>query len=113
MDKTYSRRAIMKGGLMAGALIPAMGLIAGAPALAADLTPLDTNDPTAKALGFVNDSSKVDAAANPTHTAAQKCGTCAQYLGKPGDARGGCNIFVGHSVPVGGWCKTWAKKPGA
>jgi hypothetical protein len=112
MDKTFSRRAIVKGGLMAGAMIPALGLMVSETAYAADLPPLDPNDPVAKSLGFVNDSSKVDAAANPTHTAAQKCGTCAQFGGKPGEARGPCNVFTGHSVPVGGWCKVWAKKPG-
>jgi hypothetical protein len=36
---------------------------------------------------------------------------CAQFQGKAGDARGGCNIFVGHSVPNGGWCKVFAAKP--
>jgi hypothetical protein len=112
MDKTFSRRAIVKGGLVAGAMIPALGLLGGETAYAADLPPLDTANATAKSLGFVNDATKVDAAANPTHTAAQKCGTCAQFLGKPGDARGPCQIFVGYSVPQGGWCKAWAKKAG-
>ncbi len=62
-----SRRAIIKGGLIAGALVPAFGLM-GNSAVAAGLPPLDPNDPTAKALGFVTDSTKVDAAANPTQT---------------------------------------------
>jgi hypothetical protein len=34
-----------------------------------------------------------------------------QYKGKPGDARGGCNLFAGKSVNSKGWCKVWAKKP--
>ncbi len=107
-----SRRAIIKGGLIAGALVPAYGLI-GNTAQTAGLPPLDPNDPTAKALGFVTDTTTVDAGANPTHKATQKCGTCAQYLGKAADASAGCNIFAGHSVPAGGWCKVWAQKPGA
>lgn len=110
MHNKISRRALVKGGLIAGALMPAMGLL-GNPAAAADLPALDPADPTAKALGFVNDSSKVDAAANPTHKADQKCATCAQFQGKATDARGGCNIFAGKSVPAGGWCRVWAKKP--
>jgi hypothetical protein len=112
MQSRISRRSLVKGGLIAGAMVPVLGM-ASRIAQAAALPPVDVNDPTAKALGFVTDSSKVDAAANPTHTAAQKCATCAQYQGKPGDASGGCNIFVGHSVPQGGWCKVWAQKPGA
>ena len=110
MQNKISRRAMVKGGLIAGALVPALGLIGNA-ARAAGLPPLDPSDPTAKALGFVTDSTKVDAAANPTHKPNQKCGTCAQFQGKPGDASGGCNIFAGHSVPSGGWCKVWAQKP--
>jgi hypothetical protein len=111
MHEKISRRSMVKSGLIAGALMPALGLMAHRAGAAAPLPPLDPADPTAKALGFVTDSSKVDAAANPTHTAAQKCGTCAQFQGKAGDARGGCNIFTGHSVPQGGWCKVWAQKP--
>jgi High potential iron-sulfur protein len=107
-----SRRAIIKGGLIAGTLVPAYELLANS-AFAAGLPPLDPGDPTAKALGYVADSAKVDDGANPTHKPAQKCGTCAQFLGKPSDATAGCNIFAGHSVPAGGWCKVWAPKSGA
>jgi len=112
MQNKISRRAMVKGGIIAGALVPAFGLFSGT-VNAAGLPPLDPADPTAKALGFVTDSTKVDAAANPTHKPTQKCGTCAQFQGKAGDATGGCNIFAGHSVPAGGWCKVWAQKPGA
>ena len=110
MHSKMTRRSIVKSGLIAGALVPAFGLIGGT-AGAAALTPLDPGDPTAKALGFVSDATKVDAAANPTYKPAQKCSTCAQYLGKAGDATAGCNIFAGHSVPAGGWCKVYAPKP--
>jgi hypothetical protein len=112
MITKISRRSVVQaaGVAAAAAAIPAFELLSGT-AAAADLTPLDPNDPTAKSLGFVSDTTKVDAAANPTHTASQKCGTCAQFQGKPGDARGACNIFVGHTVPMGGWCKVWAQKP--
>jgi hypothetical protein len=108
MQNKFSRRAIIKGGLIAGALLPVAGL--STVAVAAALPPLDPADPTAKALGFVSDASKVDTAANPTFKPTQKCGTCAQFQGKSGDASGGCNIFAGKSVPSGGWCKVWAQK---
>jgi hypothetical protein len=111
MQSKISRRAIVKGGLIAGAFIPAMGLLANS-AAAAGLPALDPKDPTAQALGFVTDAKKVDAAANATYKPNQKCGTCAQFQGKAGDATAGCNIFAGKSVPVGGWCKVWAAKPG-
>ena len=109
MQDKISRRTIVQAGLLTAMAIPGVGLIRSA--YADTLPPLDAADPTAKALGFVTDTTKVDDAANPTHKATQKCGVCAQFQGKAGDARGGCNIFVGHSVPQGGWCKVWAQKP--
>jgi hypothetical protein len=108
--RNISRRTVIKGGFIVSALVPALELI-GTTARAAGLPPLDTNDPTAKALGFVTDTTKVDASSNPTHKANQKCSTCAQFQGKATDATAACNIFAGHSVPAAGWCKVWAQKP--
>jgi hypothetical protein len=111
-DKTASRRALIQL-LSAGAVaVLAGGRVLTASAAAA-LVPLTPTDPTAKALGYVDDSSKVDAATHPTHKPTQKCSTCVQYQGKAGDARGGCNIYAGKSVAAGGWCTVWAQKPGA
>jgi hypothetical protein len=110
MQNKISRRAIVKGGLIAGAFIPAIGLMVGT-AEAAGLPPLDPKDPTAAALGFVTDATKVDAATNATFKPTQKCSNCAQFQGKPGEATAGCNIFAGKSVPAAGWCKVWAAKP--
>ena len=109
MNKKLTRRSIVKSSLMAGALVPALGLL-GTTARAAGLPPLDPSDPTATSLGFVTDATKVSAAANPTYKAGQKCGVCSQFQGKAGDASGGCTIFAGKSVPAGGWCKVWSQK---
>jgi hypothetical protein len=107
MPQKFSRRAIIKGTLMAGACTPTFALLNDAFAQA--LMPLTDTNPTAKALGFVSDSSQVDSAKFPGHTAAQTCSSCAQYTGQSGDARGGCKLFVGYTVPAGGWCTAWAK----
>ena len=109
MQSKISRRSIVKSGLIAGAILPVTGLVSRS-AEAAALPPLDPSDPTAKALGFVNDGTKVDTKAYPTFKPAQKCGTCAQFQGKPGDATAACTIFAGKSVPQGGWCQVWAQK---
>jgi hypothetical protein len=111
MTHEISRRAMVKGGLIAGTLAPVLGLLAQE-ARAAALTPLDPGDTLAKSLHFTTDSAKVDAGANPTHKPTQKCGNCAQFQGKAGDATAACTIFAGHSVPQGGWCSVWAQKPG-
>jgi hypothetical protein len=111
-NETASRRAVIRL-LSAGAVaVLAGGRVLTASAAAA-LVPLVSTDPTAKALGYVDDSSKVDDATHPTHKPTQKCSTCVQYQGKAGDARAGCNIYAGKSVAAGGWCTVWAQKPGA
>ena len=111
MKHEISRRELVKSGLLAGALAPVIALV-GNDARAAELTPLDPKDPLATSLHFTTDASKVDAKANPTFKAGQRCGTCAQFKGKPTDATAGCNIFAGHSVPAGGWCQVWAQRTG-
>jgi hypothetical protein len=105
MPKTITRRTLVKGGLLASAIVPAWGLMDNA--AAADLPPLDPEEPTAATLGFISDAAKVDTAANPRYTTGQTCGNCEQFLGKPTDARGGCVLFAGKSVPAAGWCKVW------
>jgi High potential iron-sulfur protein len=109
MQRNISRRTIIKGGLIAGALLPAMSLVSR-DAQAAPLPPLDPNDPTAKALGYVPDATKVDTAKYASFKPTQKCGTCAQYQGKPGETSAACTIFAGKSVPQNGWCQVWAQK---
>jgi hypothetical protein len=109
MQRKISRRSIVKSGLIAGALLPALSLMSRN-ASAAALPPLDPNDPTAKALGFVTDASKVDSKSHPTFKAGQNCATCAQFQGKAGDATAACTIFAAKSVPQGGWCQVWAQK---
>jgi hypothetical protein len=109
MQSQYSRRTILQIGFTASALLPAAALFSFTAGATVALTALDPNDPTAKALGFVPDASKVSAAANPTYKSTQKCANCSQYLGKS-DATAGCNIFPGKSVPADGWCKVWTAK---
>ena len=57
--------------------MPVLGLILRASA-ATPLPPLNPSDPLVKAPGFVNEAGRVDAAANPTYKADQRCANCAQ-----------------------------------
>jgi hypothetical protein len=109
MPHNISRRDLMKRGLLAGALVPALGLVGKNPQ-AANLTPLTPSDSQAKALGFTTDASKVDTSIHPTYKPGQSCSTCQQYQGKASDATAGCTIFAGHSVPAGGWCMVWTQR---
>lgn len=76
------------------------------------LPKLELTDPSAKALLYVEDTTKVDKA-NPMaarHTPDQKCSNCSQIQGKEGDAFRPCAIFPGKLVASNGWCSVWVKK---
>jgi hypothetical protein len=71
---------------------------------------VDEKDPQAVALGYLADTTKVDAKKYPKHAAAQKCSNCQLYTGKPADASGGCALFAGKLVAGNGWCTAYVKK---
>ena len=89
---------------------PASPAAAPAATPAGDLPHLDENDPVAKALGYRQDNTKVDAAKYPKRTASQHCAVCVQFKGAASDAWGGCNIFAGKQVNANGWCSAFAAK---
>jgi hypothetical protein len=98
MDSVFTRRALVKGGLIAGALVPVAGLFIGKAAQAADLPALDPSDPAARGRDYVTKSAKSDA----------YCGNCSLYK-KTGDSTGSCALFAGKSVAFAGWCSGWVK----
>lgn len=71
---------------------------------------VDPKDPQATALGYVADTTKVDAKKYPKHENAQKCSNCQLYTGKAADAWGGCSLFAGKQVAGPGWCSAYVKK---
>lgn len=103
-----SRRRFFKTGL-AMALLPVAGGTLLRAAGAADMPPVDPNDPTAQALKYTEDSASVDAGTRGG--ADRHCGNCQLYTGKAGDSRGPCTIFPGKSVNAQGWCTAWVAKP--
>ncbi len=108
-EPLLKRRTVLKGALAALAAIPVV--TAGRAEAAAPMPKVDVNDPTAKALGYVLDTSKVDDKKFAAHKAEQKCNNCVQFQGKAGDAVGGCNMFPGKQVEGAGWCSAYTKKP--
>jgi hypothetical protein len=68
---------------------------------------VDENDPTAKALNYVHDAGKVDAAKRFSD---RYCNNCALFAGKADDEWAGCGIFPGKVVAGRGWCNVWAPK---
>ena len=94
-----SRRRFLK--VAAGTTLAAV-VIGGLPrfARAADLPPVTEADPTAKALGYVEDASKT---ADAKHKAGANCVNCQFYSGGA-TGRGPCQLFPGKSVNANGWC---------
>ena len=71
---------------------------------------LAESDPQAMALGYKQDTTKVDAKKYPNHTVAQECANCQLYQGKAKEAAGPCALFAGKQVAAAGWCSAWNKK---
>lgn len=94
-----TRRRFLKLVAISGA---AAGMAGMAPPLlrATDLPRLDMSDPTAKALGYVEDASST---ADPKHKAGDACANCQFYTGGP-TGYGPCQVFTGKSVSAKGWC---------
>jgi hypothetical protein len=101
-----SRRRFLKAA--AGTAAAAVVIGGGLPrfARAADLPHVAESDPTAKALGYVEDASKTTDA---KHKAGDTCANCQFYTGGA-SGYGPCQLFPGKSVSAKGWCVSHAPK---
>jgi High potential iron-sulfur protein len=100
-----SRRRFLKAA--AGGATAAV-IIGGFPrfARAADLPPVTAADPTANALGYVEDATT---STNAKHKAGDVCSNCQFYSGGA-TGRGPCQLFPGKSVSAKGWCVSHTPK---
>jgi hypothetical protein len=99
MSKNITRRALIVRGLILGVVASAADTLM-VPVVLAESPSLDPSDPTAKALGYITQSTKSD----------EKCSNCSQFQGNAGSAQGTCTIFPGKNVAAAGWCMSWVKK---
>jgi hypothetical protein len=100
---SVSRRLLLKNlGLAAG--VAALGSRA---ARGAEPARLDVKDPTAIALGYVENAAQVDIKKYPDYTAGSNCENCLQLQGTAGNNYRPCSLFPGKLVSVSGWCKSW------
>jgi len=110
--RDHSRRSFIALAGVTGAVV--LAGVRPAPTLAqggsAQLPHLAESDPTAKALGYVEDASKVDKTKFPAYKAGAHCATCNFFQGKAADAYGPCQIFPGKSVAGKGWCASHSPK---
>jgi hypothetical protein len=76
----------------------------------AQTTHLDEKDPQAAALGYVEDTAKVDEAKFPKHAATQTCSRCALGQFKTSESYANCTLFPGKQVNANGWCSAFVKR---
>lgn len=84
----------------------------------AKLVMTSVNDPTAKALGYYEDATKVDTKKWPKRAGAegakQFCYNCMFYQTKEDPKKttaAPCTLFAGKGVTAKGWCNSWAINP--
>lgn len=105
MSKTkVARRSFLRCSAAAAAAIPLGGIPL---TLLADGARVSEDDPAASALGYLHDSSAVDAAKYPQHKAEQLCDNCKLYTAGAEEGWGACGIFPGKEVNAKGWCAAW------
>ncbi|NVK56001.1 MAG: high-potential iron-sulfur protein [Alteromonadaceae bacterium] len=96
--KSVNRRDFLK---LSGTTL--IGMTLGGVALRAQAQEhLSEDDATAKALKYVNKSTKEGS----------QCSNCMYIQGEAGADWRPCAIFPGKQVNANGWCSAWVKKPG-
>ncbi|MEO7013433.1 MAG: high-potential iron-sulfur protein [Dokdonella sp.] len=108
-ESQRSRRQFLQLAVF-GAGAAAMSTLLIGKARAADLPHLTLDDATARALGYVEDSTTVDADKFPNHKPDQACLACQQYRGAAGSEYGPCTLFTGKAVHFKGWCAGFLAK---
>ncbi len=111
-SKTEQRDRSRRNFLALAGITGAAALVGIRPASAEGgaLPHLAESDPTAKALGYVEDAGKVDKTKFPGYKAGAHCATCNFYQGKGSEEYGPCQIFPGKSVAAKGWCASHSPK---
>ena len=103
VTRKLSRREVLQR-LAAGAGI--VVALPGRTALSAEAH-LDVKDPSAVAVGYVEDAAKVDAQQHPTYSKGSSCANCLQLQGADGASYRPCSLFPGKLVAAAGWCSAW------
>ena len=85
---------------------------APAPTTSPAMPKLSADDPQAKSLAYVEDTTTIDSAKQPRFKAGQACSNCALFQKKDDPDWGGCSIFPGKLVKAAAWCSVYAPKPG-
>ena len=104
------RKFLALAGVTSAAVLAGVRPSLGRAAEGAAAPHLSESDPTAKALGYTEDASKVDKTKFPAFKPGAHCATCNFFQGKATDAYAPCQIFPGKAVAAKGWCASHSPK---
>ena len=104
-----SRRKLLRGAVAGAALIPLVQLDTRSAYADHHENMVTADDPTAKALQYVEDATTANRMDKAGVAAAeQNCASCALYMGEGETAP--CTLFQGRYVKGTGWCTAWVPK---
>jgi hypothetical protein len=105
-----ARRRFLKLAVAGAVTAPIASTLLPRLARADDMPHLPESDPTAMALGYKEDATKVDKAKYATYKPGSMCENCKFWTGKAGDAYGPCGLFPGKATNAKGWCSGYNPK---
>ena len=108
--ESQARRRFLKLAVAGAVAAPIASTLLPRIARADDLPHLSESDPTAMALGYKEDASKVDKAKYSMFKDGSMCSNCKFWTGKAGDAYGPCQLFPGKATNAKGWCSGYNPK---
>ena len=108
--ESQARRRFLKLAVAGAVAAPIASTLLPRLARAEDLPHLSESDPTAQALGYKEDATKVDKAKFAVYKPGSVCENCKFWTGKQGDAYGPCGLFPGKATAAKGWCSGYSAK---
>ena len=109
--KAIQRRTFIGNARLGAVGVPVTVLLARTAQADDDFPTLKEDDPTAIAIAYVSDASRVDAKALPMYRPGQDCSNCGLYDGDKGAPKGTCQLVLGQYVLARAWCKSWEARP--
>lgn len=108
--ESHARRRFLKLAVAGAVAAPIASTLLPRLARADDLPHLAESDPTAMALGYKEDATKVDKTKFAVYKPGSLCENCKFWTGKQGDAYGPCGLFPGKATAAKGWCSGYSPK---
>lgn len=108
--ESQARRRFLKLAVAGAVAAPIASTLLPRIARADDMPHLSESDPTAMALGYKEDATKVDKTKFSMYKEGSMCSNCKFWTGNAGDAYGPCQLFPGKATNAKGWCSGYNPK---